>query len=110
MSAFHILHQPMSAGSYPGIETVGGFIEGRGARYTGFGKADIECDLLDLLSQFFPVHGKKLLYLPELIERNPVERNYKMPILHQHDSDDDAVKIAHDKEKTKRYTLYIGAL
>ena len=33
-----------------------------------------------------------------------------MPILHQHDSDSDAVKIAHEKEKTKRFTLYIGSL
>ena len=33
-----------------------------------------------------------------------------MPVLHQHDNDSDVVKIAHDKEKTKRFTLYIGSL
>lgn len=33
-----------------------------------------------------------------------------MPVIHQHDNDSDAVKIAHDKEKTKRFTLYIVSL
>lgn len=37
-------------------------------------------------------------------------KDYPMPVLHQHDNDSDAVKIAHDKEKTKRFTLYIGSL
>ncbi len=33
-----------------------------------------------------------------------------MTVLHQHDNDSDAVKIAHDKEKTKRFTLYIASI
>ncbi|MEP7234677.1 MAG: hypothetical protein ABI778_05210 [Ignavibacteriota bacterium] len=33
-----------------------------------------------------------------------------MPVLHQHDNDSDQVKIIHEKEKTKRYFLYIGSL
>ncbi|MDP4218893.1 MAG: hypothetical protein Q8916_02175 [Bacteroidota bacterium] len=33
-----------------------------------------------------------------------------MAMLHDHDNDSDAVKIAHDKEKTKRFTLYIASL
>src|SRR5262245_43279601 len=33
-----------------------------------------------------------------------------MPILHGNENDSDAVKIEHDKQKTKRYQFYVGAI